>query len=50
MIAWYGSPGHVSGAIGTLGPTRMDYVRAIASVRYLAEFLSGLVGDLQDAP
>ena len=50
VIAWYGSPGHVSGAIGTLGPTRMDYVRAIASVRYLAEFLSGLVGDLQDAP
>ncbi len=50
VIARYGTPGQAMGVIGTLGPTRMDYVRAISSVRYLAEFLSGLVGALEEAP
>jgi len=50
VIARYGAPGQAMGVIGTLGPTRMDYVRAISSVRYLAEFLSGLVGALEEAP
>ena len=50
VIARYGTPGQAMGVIGTLGPTRMNYVRAISSVRYLAEFLSGLVGALEDAP
>ena len=50
VIARYGTPGQVMGVIGTLGPTRMDYVRAISSVRYLAGFLSGLVAALEEAP
>lgn len=50
VIARYGTPGQAMGAIGILGPTRMDYVRAISSVRYLADFLSGLVGALEEAP
>ncbi len=50
VIARYGAPGQAMGVIGILGPTRMDYVRAISSVRYLADFLSGLVGALEEAP
>ncbi|MCH8199047.1 MAG: heat-inducible transcription repressor HrcA [Chloroflexi bacterium] len=50
VIARYGTPGQAMGVIGILGPTRMDYVRAISSVRYLADFLSGLVGALEEAP
>ena len=50
VIARYGAPGRAMGVIGTLGPTRMDYVRAISSVRYLADFLSGLVVALEEAP
>ena len=50
VIARYGTPGQAMGVIGTLGPTRMDYVRAISSVRYLAGFLSGLVAALEETP
>ena len=50
VIARYGTPGEAMGVIGILGPTRMDYVRAISSVRYIADFLSGLVGALEEAP
>jgi heat-inducible transcriptional repressor len=48
VFARYGRPGHVLGVIGTVGPTRMDYARAIANVRYLADFLSDLVIALED--
>ena len=48
VLARYGRPGHVLGVVGTVGPTRMDYARAIASVRYLAAFLSDLVTALED--
>ncbi|MEE8519447.1 MAG: heat-inducible transcriptional repressor HrcA [Dehalococcoidia bacterium] len=46
VLAHYGPPGEAMGVIAAVGPTRMDYVGAIANVRYLAEFLSGLVGAL----
>jgi len=48
VLARYGLPGHVNGVIGTIGPTRMDYARTIASVRYLAIFLSDLLAVLAD--
>lgn len=41
----YGIPSEVSGAIGVIGPTRMDYARAISSVRYLSGVLSKLVAE-----
>ena len=44
----YGNPGEASGVIGTVGPTRMDYTRAISSVRYLATFLGELLAALDD--
>ena len=42
----YGIPRKIGGAIGVIGPTRMDYGRAISSVRYLSEVLSGLVAEV----
>lgn len=42
----YGIPHGVSGTIGVIGPTRMDYSRAIPTVRYLSEVLSGLVAEV----
>lgn len=43
VIARYGIPGEATGVVGTVGPTRMDYTRAISSVRYLSNFLSELL-------
>jgi heat-inducible transcriptional repressor len=39
----YGIPGQIGGTIGVIGPTRMDYRRAISTVDYMSEVLSGLV-------
>jgi heat-inducible transcriptional repressor len=39
----YGIPGRIGGTIGVIGPTRMDYRRAISTVDYMSEVLSGLV-------
>jgi heat-inducible transcriptional repressor len=49
VLSSYGVPGAVSGIIGTLGPTRMDYARAMSSVRYLARFLSTLLAALDES-
>lgn len=46
VLARYGIPGEATGVVGTIGPTRMDYTRAVASVRFLAEFLSDLLSAL----
>lgn len=43
VYATYGAPDGATGVIGAMGPTRMDYARAMSSVRYLAAFLSELV-------
>ncbi len=42
----YGIPDDVGGTIGVLGPTRMDYPRSIATVRYLSRILSNLLQGL----
>jgi heat-inducible transcriptional repressor len=44
VIARYSAgEGGPMGAIGVLGPTRMQYPRAIASVRYLGRLMSELM-------
>ena len=45
IVSRYGIPDEVGGVIGVIGPTRMDYQRAIAAVRYLSEMLSNLVAE-----
>lgn len=46
VITRYGIPGEVSGAIGVMGPTRMQYERAIPTVRFISTVMSELVSDL----
>ena len=50
VYATYGAADGATGVIGAMGPTRMDYARAMSSVRYLATFLSELVQALEPAP
>ncbi len=46
VLARYGIPGTVTGALGVLGPTRMRYGRAISTVRYIADLMTDLVYEL----
>ena len=46
VLARYGVPGTVSGALGVLGPMRMPYGRTISTVRFVAGLLSDLVEDM----
>lgn len=46
VLARYGAPGLVTGALGVLGPTRMSYGRTVSTVRFVSGLLSGLVIDL----
>ncbi len=48
VYATYGTPGGDMGIIGTLGPTRMDYGKAISSVQYLSKFLNELILALEN--
>ena len=45
VAAGYGLPQRSLGTVSLVGPTRMDYERAIATVRETAQLLSDLVGD-----
>ena len=46
MAANYGLPQRNLGTVSVIGPTRMDYAGAIASVREAAHQLSRFVEDL----
>ena len=46
VAANYGVPTRNLGAVSVLGPVRMDYPRAIASVRQAAAELSRFVGEI----
>jgi heat-inducible transcriptional repressor len=43
VSATYGSGGRAVGAVGVIGPTRMEYTRAIAMVQLVADMLSELL-------
>ncbi len=46
VLSRYGVQGHVSGALGVLGPTRLQYGRAISTVRYVAGLMSDMMIDV----
>jgi heat-inducible transcriptional repressor len=48
ILSRYGTPNRASGTIGVIGPTRMPYARAIATVSFLTSILSHLVDDLYE--
>ena len=43
VIGQYGIPGEAEGVIGAIGPVRMEYTRAIASVELMTYFMGDLV-------
>ncbi|MBM3935489.1 MAG: heat-inducible transcription repressor HrcA [SAR202 cluster bacterium] len=43
VVCQYGIPGSATGAIGAVGPTRMEYLRAISSVRLVSSLMTELV-------
>ena len=46
ILGRYGLANEATGTIGVIGPTRMPYARAIATVSYLSSLLSKLTADL----
>jgi heat-inducible transcriptional repressor len=46
VVARYGQEGKVGGLLGVIGPTRMQYGRAIAVVRYMAQVMNELLGEV----
>ena len=46
VLSRYGVRGKASGVLGVMGPTRMSYGRAVSTVRYVAQLMDDLVGDL----
>jgi heat-inducible transcriptional repressor len=46
VLARYGQKGKVSGMLGVIGPTRMQYGRAIAVVRYMSQVMNELLADV----
>ena len=45
----YSINGRVAGSIGVLGPTRMDYPRAVSAVQFMARNLGELLTSLSVA-
>ena len=43
MLAPYSVEGEISGTVGVLGPTRMDYRQALAAVATVSEQLGTLL-------
>ena len=43
VISQYGIPGQASGAVGAVGPIRMEYAKAIAGVEYMTHVMSEMV-------
>ncbi len=50
VLSRYGIAGQVSGAIGVLGPTHINYGRAISTVRYVAGKMTDMLHTLYDNP
>jgi heat-inducible transcriptional repressor len=46
VVARYGQEGRVGGLLGVIGPTRMQYGRAIAVVRYMARMMDDLLAEV----
>lgn len=48
VLGRYGVPGQMSGAVGVLGPTHINYGRAISTVRYVSSLMTNMLVDLYD--
>jgi heat-inducible transcriptional repressor len=54
VLSRYGVPGQMSGAVGVLGPTHINYGRAISAVRFVSSLMTNMVtalySDKDDKP
>jgi heat-inducible transcriptional repressor len=50
VAARYGGKGRPGGLLGVVGPTRMQYGRAVAVVRYLTQVLNDLLSETYSEP
>lgn len=48
VLTRYGIPGEIGGTLGVIGPTHINYGRAISSVRYVASLMSEMLIKLYD--
>lgn len=46
VLSRYGVNGYATGALGVLGPLRMQYARTVSVVRFVSQLLSSLVFDM----
>ncbi len=46
VLSRYGHPGQLSGAIGLIGPTHINYGRAISAVRYVSTTMTNMLVSL----
>ena len=49
VICRYGVPGQALGVLGVVGPTRMEYYRAISGVRFISSIMKGMVESVYGA-
>ncbi len=50
VLGSYGIPGRMSGAMGVLGPTHLNYGRAIHTVRYVSSLMTNMMAQLYGQP
>lgn len=53
VLSRYGQPGRLAGAVGLVGPTHLNYGRAISAVRYVSTMMTNMLVNLyreDDAP
>jgi heat-inducible transcriptional repressor len=50
VLSRYGIPGQVSGALGVIGPTHINYGRAISTVRYISNLMTDTLVRLFEEP
>ncbi len=43
VVSRYGIPGQLSGTVGVVGPTRINYGRAISTVRYVSSLMTNMM-------
>ena len=46
LVSSYGSPDGVSGLIGVIGPTRLEYRQSVAAIQLISSLMGELVGEL----
>ena len=46
VVSHYGLPDEAIGTVGIVGPTRMNYARAISTIGYIAQIMDTLLAEL----